>query len=440
MTTTNNTYLREFAKYTSFNVVAMISVSCYILIDTFFIAAALGYSGLAALNFAVPVWGFIVGCGLMLGIGGATKYTIAKSQKKDKAANRIFTNTVLLTLGFSVIFVIGGLFFADTIAATFGANDYVFAMSKDYLFVLLLFSPVILFNYILICFVRNDNAPQLAMAAMVVSSFSNIAFDYLFIILLDMEMFGAALATGLAQILGLLLLLTHFIRKRNGFRLIRCKPERKIVGGVFATGFPSLVTEVSISVVMITFNLIIFSIAENVGVAAYGVIANIFIVIISIYNGIAGGVQPLISKYYGIGSMNLAKLMLRYALFLMAIISALVYASVFFGANYIADIFNREQNEVLQQLAVSGLRIYFIGSVFAGLNIIMAIYFTSIKRPRPAHIISLLRGFAVIFPLVFLLSQAVGITGVWLAFPVTEFLVGGVGVVFYWMMSKRVNK
>jgi putative MATE family efflux protein len=406
-------------------------VSCYILADTFFIAFSLGHNGLAALNFAVPVWGFIVGCGMMLGIGGATKYTIAKSQHDHKFANQIFTNTVLLILGIAMFFVSCGVFFADFIATNFGASGEVFAMTKDYLYVILLFSPVILLNYTLICFVRNDKAPQLAMAAMVVGSFSNIAFDYLFIIILDMEMFGAALATGLAQTVGLMILAFHFIHRRNGFHLIRCKVKKVIVNSIFAIGLPSFVTEVSISVVMITFNLIIFSIAGNIGVAAYGVIANILIVVISIYNGIAGGVQPLISKHYGDGNIALAKLMLRYALVLMAIISVLIYASVFFGAHQITNILNSKQNEILQSLAVSGMRIYFTGAIFAGFNIIMAIYFTSIENPRPAHIISILRGFVVILPLVFLLSHVAGITGVWLVFPITELIVSGISIVLF---------
>jgi putative MATE family efflux protein len=423
------TNFKEFARYTSFNIAAMVSVSCYILADTFFIAQSLGNYGLAALNFAVPTFAIIFSCGMMLGIGGATKYTIAKSQNNHKSANQTFTNTAWLTLGFSAFFVVCGVFFADFIATVFGASGEVFAMARDYLRVILLFSPVLLINYVLVCFVRNDNAPLLAMAAMVGSSFFNILFDYLLIIQMDMGMFGAALATGFGQVLGVAILAIHFIRKRNGFRPIRCKIKKTIVGGIFSTGFPTFVVEVSIGVVMIVFNRIILGIAGNIGVAAYAVIANIFIVVISIYNGIAGGVQPLISKHYGSGNPALARLILRYALILMAIISAVIYATVFFGANPITNIFNSEQNPILQNLAVTGLRIYFIGSIFAGFNIIMAIYFTSIENPRPAHLISLLRGFVVILPMIFLLSHVGGIMGVWFVFPVTEILVSGVAVV-----------
>ena len=417
-------------KYTSLNIIAMISVSCYILADTFFVSLGMGTYGLAALNFAVPVFGLIFGCGMMLGIGGATKYTILKSQGYNIGANQVFTNTCLLVLGFAAGFFVCGLFFADGIAALLGADGKVFEMTRDYLRVILLFSPIFLANNIMVCFVRNDGAPRLAMGAMVSSSLVNIALDYIFIFMLDLGMFGAALATGLANSVGLAILLFHIIHKRNGFELVKIKIRCQIAAGIFATGLPSFVTETSISVVMIVFNVIMLGLAGNVGVAAYGVIANIFIVVISIYNGIAQGIQPLISKYYGRKEMTVARLVLKYALILMALISLVVYLCAFLLANQISGVFNTEQNEVLQNLAVTGMRVYFTGCIFAGMNIILSIYFTSTENPRPAHVVSVLRGFVVILPLVFVLSHFMGVLGVWLAFPLAELAVGVAGVTF----------
>ena len=426
-------HLKEFAKYTSLNIIAMVSVSCYILADTFFISLGLGSYGLAALNFAIPIWGIIFGCSLMLGIGGATKYTILHSQNDIAGANRVFTNTVALMFGFAMVFVLSGIFFAGRITTVFGAapGSDVFLMSKTYLQILLVFSPIMMANSVLVCFVRNDGAPKFAMIVMAVISFVNIGLDYVFIIHQEMGMFGAALATGLANVTGLLVLSTYFIRRRNGFKLIRCKISKILSFEIFTIGLPSFITEVSVSVVMVVFNVIIWGLSGNIGVAAYGVIANILIVIIAIYNGIAQGIQPLISKYYGNGNMVATKQILSYALALVLGISAAVYVVVFFGAGQIASIFNSEQNEVLQSLAVSGMRIYFVGVVFAGLNIVISMYFTSVNNPRPAHIISILRGFVVILPLVFLLSTLGGITGVWSTFPVTELIVCGVGYILY---------
>ena len=421
----------EFAKYTSLNIIAMVSVSFYILVDTFFISWGLGAYGLAALNFAIPVWGIIMGCGLMLGIGGATKYAVLKSQNETAGANRVFTNTIILMLIFSSLFVALGVFFADSVTAILGTGSEVFHMSRAYLQILLLFSPMILVNTVLVCFARNDGAPRLAMLVMVSNSFVNIGLDYIFIIQQEMGMFGAALATGLANTIGVVILVTYFIWGNISFRLVRCKITKSITFGIFATGLPSLVAEASISVVMVAFNIVIFGLSGNIGVAAFGIIANILIVVTAIYNGIAQGIQPLISKYHGSRDMAKVKRILLYALILTAIISAVIYASVFLGANQIANIFNSAQNELLQNLAVAGIRIYFAGAIFAGFNIIITMYFTSIENPRPAHIISMLRGFIIILPLVFLLSSIGGIAGVWYTFPITELVVCGVGIVLY---------
>jgi Na+-driven multidrug efflux pump len=334
-------------------------------------------------------------------------------------------------LVFSVIFVMLGVFLSDTITRVLGADGDVFPMSLEYLRVILIFAPVIIANSVIVSFMRNDGAPKLAMLVMATNSLANIALDYVFIIWQDMGMFGAALATGIANIIGLFIIAAYIIRGKNGFRLIYCKISKAITLGIFATGLPSLITEFSISIVMIVFNILIYGLIGNVGVAAFGVIANTLIVIIAMYNGIAQGIQPLVSTYYGRGNMQITKLVLRYALILLAAISALIYSAVFFGAEQIVSIFNSERNEVLQSLATSGMRLYFAGGLFAGFNIIIAIFFTSTERPRPAHVISLLRGFVVILPLVFLLSRIAGITGVWLTFPITELVVSVVGCGVY---------
>ena len=400
----------------------MISLSCYILADTYFIARELGANGLAALNLAIPIYSFIFGGGLMLGIGGATKYAIARSQNKVGDANRVYTNTAIIAAFLAAVFFIIGVFFSDVLARAFGADEVVFEMTRIYLRIILLCAPLFILNSVLSSFIRNDGAPVLAMAAMISASFANIAFDYLFIVLLQMGMFGAALATGLAAVVGLVIKLTFFIRKKNNFRLIKCAITRKITLGIFSTGLPTFVTEVSAGAVIVTFNMIILGLQGNIGVAAYGVIANISIVVISIYNGTAGGIQPLISRYYGSGDLKSAKMVLRYALILVTVLSAAFYMIAFFGASQIVAIFNSENNPVLQSLAISGIRIYFIASVFIAFNIIISIYLTSTENPRPAHFISLLRGFVLIIPMAILLSSIGGMTGVWLAFPVTEII------------------
>ena len=430
---------KEFAKYTSLNVLGMIGLSCYILADTFFVSKGLGANGLTALNLAIPIYSFINGSGLMLGMGGATKYSILKSQDKTKEANRAFTNTVLFTLGLALIFFAIGVFFSGTITRLLGADDIVYQMSKTYLQVILLFAPMFMLNNVLLCFVRNDGAPQLSMLAMIGGSLSNIVLDYIFIFPCNMGIFGAVLATGLAPIIGMLILSPYFLKKRNQFHLIRCSVSVKLINNIVSTGLPSLITEVSSGIVIIVFNKIILGLQGNIGVAAYGVIANLSLVVISIYTGVAQGIQPILSKNYGTGNKKDIKQILRYSLVTVLAISGIVYSSVFFGADFIAGIFNSEQNALLQSIAVTGLKIYFTACVFVGFNIILSVYFTSTEHARPAHIISLLRGFIIIIPMAFLLSSISGMIGVWFTFPTTELIVALIGLTLYLLSMRKLS-
>lgn len=430
---------QDFVKYSSLNVLGMIGLSCYILADTFFVSKGLGTNGLTALNLAIPIYSFIHGSGLMIGMGGGTKYSIQKSQGKDKVANSIFSHVVAIAAIFAAVFVLIGLFFSGNIVTLLGADETVYQMTKTYLQVILLFAPAFLMNNVLLCFVRNDGAPQLSMTAMITGSLSNIILDYVFIFPCQMGIFGAVFATGLAPIISMLILSSHFIKKKNQFHWIKCRLERRMAASICSSGIPSLITELSSGIVIIVFNSIILGLEGNVGVAAYGVIANLSLVIIAIYTGIAQGIQPIMSRNYGAGNHRNIQLILRYALITMLILSVLVYMGVFLGAEQIAAIFNSERNELLQTIAVEGLKLYFIACPFAGFNIIISIYFTSTEYPIPANIISILRGFFVIIPMAFLLSSIAQITGVWCAFPATELLVTIVGVIFF-VMSKKLRK
>ncbi|MCB6604263.1 MATE family efflux transporter [Anaerostipes caccae] len=427
---------KVFLKYSSLNVLGMLGLSFYILADTFFVSRALGADGLTALNLAIPVYSFINGSGLMLGIGGGTKYSILRSQKNKVKANQAFTNAVVFTGIIAGIFCLLGIFCSGPLVRMLGANESVFQMTKTYLQVILLFAPMFMANNLLLCFIRNDGNPQLAMTAMICGSLSNVILDYIFIFPLGMGLFGAAFATGLAPVISILILSPYLINKRNQFHLKKCRLSANLLLDIFSSGLPSLITEVSSGIVIIVFNMILLRIAGNIGVAAYGVIANLSLVVMAVYTGIAQGIQPVLSSNYGAGNHKNVTAILRYAVTAVIVISACVYLCIFFGAEPITGVFNSSHNKTLQDIAAAGLKIYFTASVFAGFNVVAAVYFTSTEYPRPAHIISILRGFVIIIPMAFLLSSLGGITGVWAAFPTTELLVSLIGMILLFQFHK----
>lgn len=422
---------KEYTKYVVLNVLGMIGLSCYILADTFFVSRGLGSNGLAALNLAIPIYNFIHGTGLMLGMGGATRYSMLRSQGAEEWCNQVFTLSFLLIVFFSAFFFGIGLLGASQLTSLLGADEAIFDMCKTYLQVMLLFSPAFMMNDLMICFVRNDGAPQLAMTAMLAGSFANIILDYVFIFIFRLGIFGAVFATGFAPIISMGILSLHLLKRKNRFHLVRSGKVLQGIGAVLVTGAPSLVSELSSGIVMLIFNMILLQIRGNIGVAAYGVIANLSLVVIAIYTGIAQGVQPLVSRYYGAGDNTKNKRIYGYAVWTIVLLSGLIFGGMSVGAEVITAVFNSERSMEMQRVAVEGIRLYFLGCGFAGFNIVLCIYLTATDRARVANLLSVLRGFLLIIPVTFIMTAIWGMTGLWLAFPVTEAVVTLLGVWFY---------
>lgn len=432
--------LQEFGKYVSQSVLSQLGVSCYILADTYFISKGVGADGLTALNLAIPVFSVMNGCGFMLGIGSGTKYGIMKGTGNEKRGDVLFTSSLCVVTVLAVIFMLIGLLAADPITVLVGANAEVYDMTRTYLQVILLFSPMFMINNLLGAMIRNDGNTSLAMTAMLSGCLFNIVFDYIFVFPMGLGLFGAVLATAVAPIISILILLQHFVKKKNQFRLIRVRPELRLVASAAGLGVPSLVTEVSSGLVIAVFNLLILGLAGNVGVAAYGVVANISIVVIAIYNGIAQGVQPLLSREYGRSQEKNVHRFLGWAMRLTVILAMVIYVGIYWNADVIAMIFNSGRDMDLQRIAVEGLKIYFTACPFVGANILFAIYFAATDQAAPAQMISLLRGLIVIIPLAFIMANVAGLTGVWMTFPLTELVVCVVACGLYKKMKRTYLK
>ena len=302
---------------------------------------------------------------------------------------------------------------------------------------MLLFAPAFLTNNLLQCFVRNDGKPSLSMAAMIAGSFSNVLLDYVFIFPLDMGIFGAILATGLAPLISICVLSPYLILRKNKFHFVLSKPSFKAIGNIFSSGFSPFLTEATSGVVMFLFNFIILGISGNVGVAAFGVITVVSLVVTAIYTGLSQGLQPLISRHHGAKEKETVSTLLKYGIITSLLLSCLIYIVIFFSASNIVAIFNTEQDTLLASYANEGMRIYFTAIPFVGANIVLATYFLSTEKALFAQIISLLRGFFVLIPLAFLFSFLFKMMGIWITYPITEAIVLIVGFLLFWITRKK---
>ena len=166
--------------------------------------------------------------------------------------------------------------------------------------------------------------------------------------------------------------------------------------------------------------MLILHIAGNIGIAAYGVIANISLVAMSVFNGISQGTQPLISYTYGSRKLKDVKMLLRLGLIVTFVVQIIVIAGTWIFTDSFIDIFNSEGNEILLYYAHSGMRFYFLGYLFAGVNIMLASYFAAIDRTILAFVASILRGVLAITVCAVIMSRLWGMNGVWLSFLVSE--------------------
>lgn len=408
----------EFRRYAAPGVLGMIGISCYILADTFFVAKGTGSLGLAALNIAIPAYNLMNGLGLMVGVGGATHYSLCRAQGDAVEADRTFTHTLLLGLCIALLFVLTGTFGVVPLSRLLGANAETLDMTAVYLRLLLCFAPFFVTNNIMIAFVRNDGEPGRAMAGMIAGSLFNIVFDWVFIFPCGLGMFGAALATGASPLVSLLVLSGHLRRPSRGFHLRRERLRPRLLPRICAPGLSSLVSELASGITLLLINLVLLRIAGNTAVAAYGVIANLALVESAIFTGLSTGVQPLISRSAEADRRRL----LRWTVTTALAISALMYVLVFVFASPITAVFNSEHDPALAACAVPGLRIYFAGFLAACINIIAAAYFSAAGQASRGFIISLVRSIIAIPPVLFALSALLGVTGVWLTFPAVEAL------------------
>ena len=358
--------------------------------------------------------------GLMTGVGGGTRYAILRAQRESEAANRLFSGIVLLAAGAGCALLAVGALAATPLAALLGADMVTLPLCSVYLRTILCFAPFFLLNSTLQAFVRNDGAPRLAMAGMLTSSLSNVLLDWVFMYPLGLGMFGAAIATCIAPILSLCVLATHFARPTSRLRFsARCaalRPAARALG----LGASSFVCELSSGVVLLVFNLLILHFTGNVGVAAYGIIANLALVGLAIFTGVAQGIQPLTSHAYGTGNTAELRQLLRLAVGVVLALAVIIYLAVNLWPDPLIGAFNRDADPQLAAIARTGMRIYFLGFFLAGPNLVLAAFFSAVDRPHEGFGVAMIRGLIALIPLALVLAWALGMTGVWLAYVLAE--------------------
>ena len=399
-----------FFKYVLQDVAGMIGVSVYILADTFFISLYSGADGLTMLNLVIPIYGLMYAFGSMVGIGSAIRYALKKASG-DENTDFYFTHALSWDLILSIPFILLGIFAPQWVLHLMGADARITELGLQYLRIILIGS--------------------------LSGSAFNIVFDYIFMFPLNMGMAGAALATALSPIVTMSVCSIHYLGKKNTIGFRWRLPSPRHLFSCCKLGVSAFIGEIASAVTTTVFNILILAMAGNIGVAAYGVIANISIVALSIFNGISQGTQPLISETYGSGKTQQTKKLLKAGLLLTLVAEIFVVAAVWILSEPLIQLFNSEGNALLVSYAQPGMKLYFSGFFIAGINLMLISYFTATDRAVLSFLSSILRGVIAIVLCAVVLSRIWGMTGIWLAFLTSELITLGITILVQGISKKR---
>lgn len=429
----------EVRHYIVRNVVATLGMSLYVLIDTLFISIAAGALGLTTLNLVLPLFNVFNGTGLLLGVGGATIFSLNKVVHPERIKD-LYSQLITFAATFGLVLAILLNIFATPVVNFLGANDQTRQLAIIYLRICAWSGPLTMCNYISINFIRNDGNPTLTMKATLTETLSVILIDWFFIFGCGLKMEGAALAVLFSPLISLLVLTRHRHFPGRQLGLHPCLPRLRSLKNAVGLGIAAALNELSTGVSIYFFNHVLLQLANNYAVAAYGVISNIAIVTLALANGVALGVQPIASREYGEDHFTNVHAALRTGIIITLILASLSFIILVTFKLPIINAFNTAHSWQLVHFAKIGLPIYFTSVFFSALNLLFILFLTAINSPRASFTLSLLRGYLILLPAILLLAKLAGINGVWAAVPVSEFLVCIVSAILVYQRLRQMNR
>ena len=260
------------------------------------------------------------------------------------------------------------------------------------------------------------------MFAMTISSLANIFFDWLFILQLNMGMIGAGLATSFSPIISILIILTHFQKKENHLKLVSHPFILNDLRQTFSIGLPSFLTEMSTGVGIFIYNWVFLKVSGNNAVAAYGIAANVLLVALALFTGVAQGIQPIVSQEYAHRNFKTIKHGLHFGLIIAELLGIACLTFVCFNSHLIIDFFNAASNFKVIVLANSGMKLLLISLLFSSLNVVFNIFFSAINNSYISIAMVILRGYILPLIIVGLSAKLAGIKGVWVSLTVIELI------------------
>lgn len=420
------------------SVFATMVTSIYVLADTIIVGKGIGTIAVAALNIVLPLYNIFFGLGLLFGVGGSVLMSILRGEGDEKGANAYFSTSLVamcVVLALSMAFFTA---FMEKIALVFGGTPETMPYIMDYMPYIVWGMGLFFFSSYLQTFIRNDGAPRLAMYAVVSGGVANIILDYVFVYNFNMGMAGAAIATVMGSGLTVVILLTHFFTKKNNLHFSLKGVRPSFIKNIILNGFASFLIEVASGVTIFVFNIQLLKYAGNTGVSVYSIISNTAIVVVCLCKGINQAAQPLLSTNYGAGLYERTDKIRSLAVKVSIIICAVPVILGLVVPDFFTYIFINPDSAILS-MSASAIRIYFVGFMMLGINMVFICYFQAILKNGYSMIICLMRGLILVVAFAYIFPLFMGVTGIWLAVPAAETItmLFGIYLIYFKKSAKR---
>lgn len=412
----------------------MIIFSLYSMVDGFFVSKYVGVEALSAVNLSMPFINIVFALGIIAAVGSQTMCGVFIGRKNYMKANKIFSFNIKTVTISSIILTVLFYFNMDTIARLLGATEDLGPLVIEYLGHIVYFVPFLMISYNFEVLVKVDGFPRLAVATVITCGLSNVILDYVFVGLMGHGLAGAAVATGISQVISTVVYLIHFTVGKSNLEFVEVKFSFDTLKSIFSLGVGDFVSEVGIAMIVLFYNIFIIKYLGEKSIATFSVISYVNNLALTCFAGITQGTQPLLSYYYGKKDYDSLKKLFRLATAAIFVTGVVFLAASQLFPERIFRIFLDVDKETLSY-SVESLRKFSISFMITGFNVLIAAVCVSFLKPKYSVTINILRSFVTIYLALFVLTM-VEPTLIWFASALSE----AVTLIFAYYFYKRLSR
>ena len=428
---------KKLIRFVMPSIVMMIFTSIYGVVDGLFISNFAGSTAFAAINLVMPFAMVLGGVGFMVGTGGTALVAKTLGEGKRELANRYFTMMVYFTLILGVSLGLFGVIFIRPVSYILGATEDMIEYCVIYGSIVIGFTPAFMLQNLFQNFLVVAEKPKLGLIATVVAGVTNMVLDAIFVAAFKWGIVGAAMATGISQLVGGILPLIFFMRENDSLlRLVPTKLEGRPILKAVTNGSSELMSNISTSIVSMVYNLQLLKYFGENGLSAYGVIMYVQFVFIAIYIGYIIGAAPIVGYNYGAKNRGELQNIFGKSIVLMGSSGVVLTALALCLATPLARLFVGYDAE-LCDLTARAFSLFAPAFLLAGLNIFASGFFTALNNGLISAIISFLRTLVFQLISVLLFPELIGSDSIWWSVAFAEVAAFLISIVFLVANSKR---